>query len=247
MGKAGSLPSGALCCRRRHQYHMLPSDCLSAGAPFRRATYRRPRSGGCVAAGRRRLSPVPAPAFSPFRAHRVAGWRAGQVTVKEPDHGSTPPPNIPDVDISPVRLKADVPGGRPSPSHSSPACTRASQWFAMAFGSNRLPALFYGVDLAPPTQGTHARFRPLTPHVAQGPFTLPACYHRRHCYYDPMCQSRAHPRISRCRRLYRRPHERETFPALTIHPSDVAVTRTPESRLRACPQLLPQPRWPSSA
>ena len=24
---------------------------------------------------------------------RVAGWRAGQVTIKEPDHGSTPPPN----------------------------------------------------------------------------------------------------------------------------------------------------------
>lgn len=23
---------------------------------------------------------------------RVAGWRAGQVTIKEPDHGSTPPP-----------------------------------------------------------------------------------------------------------------------------------------------------------
>ncbi len=26
------------------------------------------------------------------RLGRVAGWRADQVTVKEPDHGSTPPP-----------------------------------------------------------------------------------------------------------------------------------------------------------
>ncbi len=34
MDKAGSLPSGALCCRRRHQYRMLPSDCLSANLPF---------------------------------------------------------------------------------------------------------------------------------------------------------------------------------------------------------------------
>ena len=28
-----------------------------------------------------------------FDFGRVAGWRAGQVTIKEPDHGSTPPPN----------------------------------------------------------------------------------------------------------------------------------------------------------
>ena len=32
---------------------------------------------------------------------------------------------LPDIEFSPVRLKADVPGGQPSPSHSSPACTRA--------------------------------------------------------------------------------------------------------------------------
>ena len=32
--KAGSLPSGALCCRRRHRYRMLPSDCLSADLHF---------------------------------------------------------------------------------------------------------------------------------------------------------------------------------------------------------------------
>ena len=36
MDKVGSLPSGALCCRRRHQYHMLPSDCRSADPPFAR-------------------------------------------------------------------------------------------------------------------------------------------------------------------------------------------------------------------
>ncbi len=34
-----------------------------------------------------------------------------------------------------------MPSGQPPPSHSSPACTRASQWFAVDFGSNRLPAL----------------------------------------------------------------------------------------------------------
>jgi len=38
-------------------------------------------------------------------ADRVAGWRAGQVTVKEPDHVSTPPPLIPDVGNCPVRLE----------------------------------------------------------------------------------------------------------------------------------------------
>ncbi len=47
-------------------------------------------------------------------------------------------------------------------------------------------------------------------------------------------------------RLYRRPHGSETFPALTIRPSDVAATLTPEGRLRASTQLLPQPHWPSS-
>ena len=34
LDKAGSLPSGALCCRRRHRYRMLPSDCLSADLHF---------------------------------------------------------------------------------------------------------------------------------------------------------------------------------------------------------------------
>jgi len=38
-------------------------------------------------------------------ADRVAGWRAGQVTIKEPDHVSTPPPLIPDVGNCPVRLE----------------------------------------------------------------------------------------------------------------------------------------------
>ena len=66
--RQGAFPRATLCCRRRHQYHMLPSDCLSAGTPFRLATYRRPRSGSCVTTGRRRLSPVLTPALSPFRA-----------------------------------------------------------------------------------------------------------------------------------------------------------------------------------
>ena len=51
MDKAGGLPSGTLCCRHRHQYRMPPSDCLSAGTPLRLATYRSPRSGGCVPSG----------------------------------------------------------------------------------------------------------------------------------------------------------------------------------------------------
>ncbi len=102
--------------------------------------YRRPRSGGCVTAGRRRLSPVPTSAVSPFRARWVAGRRGDRGTIKELGPDSFPPPNIPDVEFSPVRLKADVPGGQPAPSRSSPACARVSQRFAMAFGSDRLPA-----------------------------------------------------------------------------------------------------------
>ena len=43
-------------------------------SPFRLAAYRRPRSGGCVAAGRRRLSPVLTPALSPFRALYAGGF-----------------------------------------------------------------------------------------------------------------------------------------------------------------------------
>ena len=67
-----------------------------------------------------------------------------------PAHFPPSPTIIPDGGNYPVRLEADVPSGQPSPSHLSPACTRVSRWFAMAFGSNRLPALFYGVDLARP-------------------------------------------------------------------------------------------------
>jgi hypothetical protein len=51
MDKAGGLPSGTLCCRHRHQYPVPPSDCLSAGTPLRLATYRSPRSDGCVPSG----------------------------------------------------------------------------------------------------------------------------------------------------------------------------------------------------
>ena len=43
-------------------------------SPFRLAAYRRSRSGGCVPAGRRRLSPVLTPALSPFRALYAGGF-----------------------------------------------------------------------------------------------------------------------------------------------------------------------------
>src|SRR5215471_17374948 len=43
-------------------------------SPFRLAAYRRPRSDDCVAAGRRRLSPVLTPALSPFRATYAGGF-----------------------------------------------------------------------------------------------------------------------------------------------------------------------------
>ena len=68
------------------------------------------------------------PTFRPpsmERARRVAGRRGDRGTIKDLDPVSSPPPIIPDIEFSPVRLKADVPGGQPSPSHSSPACTRA--------------------------------------------------------------------------------------------------------------------------
>ncbi len=128
----------------------------------------------------------------------------------------------------------------PIPPRPVPGPANGLRWTSGAIGYRP----FLGVVIAP--QGTHAGFRLFTPHVTQRPFALAACYHRRHCYYGLMRQSRLHPRISRDLRLYRRPYGCETFPALTIHPSDVAATPTPEGRLRACTQLLPQPRWPSS-
>jgi len=72
--RQGAFPRATLCCRRRHQYRMLPSDCRSAGTPLRRATYRKPRSDGCVTAGRRRLSPVSTSTLSPFRAPYAGGF-----------------------------------------------------------------------------------------------------------------------------------------------------------------------------
>lgn len=68
MDKVGSLPSGALCCRRRHQYRMLPSDCLSADLHFASRRIGDHVPAAAFAAGRRRLSPVFTPALSPFRA-----------------------------------------------------------------------------------------------------------------------------------------------------------------------------------
>ena len=106
------------------------------------------------------------------------------------------PTIIPDGGNYPVRLETDVPRGQLSPSHLSPACTRVSRWFATAFENDRLPALFYGADLARKA-GTHARFRLLAPHVAQRPFTPPACYHRDHRYSDLMRQSAVPPHTSR--------------------------------------------------
>ncbi len=75
------------------------------------------------------------------RYGRVARRRAVRVPSRSLITFPPRPTIIPDGGLYPIRLEADAPSGQPPPSHSSPACTRASQWFAMAFGSNRLPAL----------------------------------------------------------------------------------------------------------
>jgi len=97
---------------------------------------------------------------NPYEHGRVAGWRAGQVTIKVPDHGSTPPPNHPGSGISPTRLEADVPSGQPLPFCHSPACTRASQQFAVAFGSNKVTGLFLRRGPSPSRSGHSRRLSP---------------------------------------------------------------------------------------
>jgi hypothetical protein len=85
------------------------------------------------------------------------------------------------------------------------------------------------------------------PARSQRAFALVSCYRHRHRSYGLMRWALIHQWTSRVRRLYHRPHGWESFPALTTHPSEVAATRTPEGRLRASAQLLPQPHWPSSS
>jgi hypothetical protein len=67
----------------------------------------------------------------------------------------------------------------------------------MAFGSDRLPALFHGAVIALRKAGTHARFRLLAPRVAQRPFAPVPYYWHRHRSYGLMRQCPAHPHLSR--------------------------------------------------
>lgn len=144
---------------------------------------------------------------------------------------------IPDGEISPVRLEADVPFGQPSPSHFLPACSGPAsglRWPSGAIGYRPFLAAVIALRKA----GTHAGVRPLAPHVAQGPFTRAVCYHRRHRYYNPMRQSLAYQQTSRGLRLYRPPRGQETFPALHLRPCDRAAAPTPESSPEASARLF---------
>jgi len=141
------------------------------------------------------------PFTMPGVAHRVAGWRAGQVTIKEPDHGSTPPPLIPDVGNYPVRLEKQVLSDRlPSPSWPEPRSatslrpptvtrfcghgTPASECWACLPSSPLLPgALCSGGVLLPPSLL-------LRPHV---PVSCPPAHFPFHGYSVGLTDARPSP------------------------------------------------------
>ena len=98
--RQGAFPRATLCCRRRHQYRMPPSDRLSAGTPLRLATYRGPRSDGCV---------PPDGGGSPQLPHR-------------PSHHSTPSTPGGSSALHPQVLRA-FRGLRPIQPGSAPPCS----------------------------------------------------------------------------------------------------------------------------
>jgi hypothetical protein len=120
-----------------------------------------------------------------------------------------------------------MPCGQPPPSHLG-----GLRWPSGAIGYRP----FLGVVIALREAGTHAGFRLLTPHVAQGSFALMVCYRHRHCYYNPMRQSPAHPHISRLFAGYSAGLSDET-PSLRCI-SDLA-TVPPPLRRRAPQRHLP--------
>jgi len=166
---------------------------------------------------------------------RVARRRAVRLPSRSLTTFPPRPTIIPDGRVSRIRLEEQVLNG------SLPS----SPWTIPKPATGLLPPTVIGgavvTDLQPLSAG---RVSPPHP-CSQGPFAPTACYCRPHCYYDPMRQSRDHQRTSRLR-LYRRPLGHETFPVLTIHPSDVAATPTPEGQRRASTHLLPPLHRPSS-
>ena len=121
------------------------------------------------------------------RPSRVAGWRASQGTIKEPDYVST------QLHYHPGRWDFPSPVGRAGtqrpPSRSSLARTQVSDQFAPAYRDGFC-------DHGAPASVCAGRVSPHHP-CSQGPFAPAVCYCHHHCSYCPMRQSHVHQRISR--------------------------------------------------
>jgi hypothetical protein len=119
---------------------------------------------------------------------RVAGWRASQGTIKEPDHGSTPPPisRTAGFPRSGWKSRLSVAAFLILPSlclgERSVCCNLQGR-----SGSWRQPSALSA--LAPSPSSTLV--------YSQRPFARVVCYRHRHCSYGLMRQCRGHRRISR--------------------------------------------------